>query len=96
MEELAAGNCVVVSDHPPNLETIGDAGLNYNASLGSEDLQRVLQRLLDDPALVAEYREKASRRARERFDWEVITDQYEDLCKSLKKDGSSAPSSQIS
>ncbi|MHB1464018.1 MAG: DUF1972 domain-containing protein [Thermoleophilia bacterium] len=83
VEALAAGNCVVVSDHPPNLETIGDAGISFEAATGAEDLRTKLQMLVDDPGKVAVYREKAKQRARERYDWEVITDQYESLCRDL-------------
>jgi glycosyltransferase involved in cell wall biosynthesis len=83
VEELAAGNCVVVSDHPPNLETIGDAGISFRAAAGAGDLRSKLQMLVDDPELVASYREKAKQRAREKYDWDAITDQYESLCRSL-------------
>lgn len=83
VEALAAGSCVLVSDHPPNLETIGDAGVSFSARAGAADLGTKLRMLLDDPELVSSYREKAAQRAREHFDWEVVTDQYEDLCKGL-------------
>lgn len=83
VEALAAGNCVLVSDHPPNLETIGDAGVSFSAGVGAADLGAKLRMLLDDPELVSSYREKAARRATEHFDWEVITDKYEDLCERL-------------
>lgn len=83
VEALAAGNCVLVSDHPPNLETVGDAGLSYSVSKGAPDLAAKLQKLLDNPELVAAYREKAAKRAIDNFDWNAVTDQYEDLCKRL-------------
>ena len=83
VEALAAGNCVIVSDHPPNLETIGDAGVSFSASRGAADLHDKLRMLLDDPDMVADYREKASRRAQEYYSWDVVTDQYERLCRRL-------------
>ena len=83
VEAMAAGNCVVVSDHPPNLETVGDAGISFDASRGSAALLETLQRLVDDPGLVCSYREKARQRAQQEYDWEVVTDQYEDVCRSL-------------
>src|SRR6202022_4871781 len=52
LEAMAAGNCVLVNDHPPNAETVGDAGHYFSGALGSEDLERQLTRLLDDPAEV--------------------------------------------
>ncbi len=79
VENMAFGNCVVVHDTPENRETIGDAGLTYNGALGGEGLRPVLQRLLDDPALVETYRQKAAARAARKFSWEAVTDAYEAL-----------------
>ncbi len=79
VESMAFGNCVVVHDTPENRETLGDAGLIYNGALGGEGLRPVLQRLLDDPALVEAYRQKAAARAARKFSWEAVTDAYEAL-----------------
>ncbi len=79
VESMAFGNCVIVHDTPENQETIGDAGLTYDGSQGGETLRTVLQRLLDDPALVASYRQKAAARAARQFSWEAVTDAYEAL-----------------
>ena len=78
LEALAAGNCVLVNDHPPNVETVGDAGLYHDGSAGASDLARQLVRLLGDPDLVAAYRDRATGRAR-RYSWEAVTEQYEAL-----------------
>jgi predicted dehydrogenase len=45
-------------------------------------LTRQLERLLDDPAVVARYRERARERAR-RYSWDAVTDQYEDLLRRV-------------
>lgn len=79
VESMAFGNCVVVHDTPENRETIGDAGLVYDGSRGGEGLRPVLQRLLDDPALVEVYRKKAAARAAAKFSWDAVTDAYEAL-----------------
>ena len=78
LEAMAAGNCVLVNDHRPNAETVGDAGIYFSGSTGVADLTAQLERLLADPALVAEYRERALRRA-QMYSWEAVTDQYEQL-----------------
>ena len=78
LEALAAGNCVLVNDHPPNVETVGDAGLFFSGAAGADDLARQLDRLLADPELVASYRARAVERAR-RYDWDAVTDEYERL-----------------
>ena len=83
VEALAVGNCIVVSDHPPNMETVADAGVSFNVTGGARDLSQKLQMLMDNPDVVEAYRQKARRRAKEYFDWEVVTDKYEELCVRL-------------
>ena len=61
VEAMAAGNCVVVNDYEPNLETIGDAGLSYPGHEGAAGLRRVLAELLDDPERVERYRDSGAR-----------------------------------
>jgi glycosyltransferase involved in cell wall biosynthesis len=78
LEAMAAGNCVLVNDHPPNVETVGDAGVYFSGDRGVESLSEQLARLLDDEQLVAGYRERALRRA-QGYSWEAVTDQYERL-----------------
>jgi glycosyltransferase involved in cell wall biosynthesis len=78
LEALAAGNCVLVNDHRPNAETVGDAGVYFSGKLGVDDLKAQLERLLNEPLLVEEYRRRALERARE-YSWEAVTDQYERL-----------------
>jgi len=85
VEAMAFGNCVVVNGTEENRETIGDAGFAYDGARGAAALRPLLQRLLDDPALVAEYRRRAEERARALYDWEVVTDRYEELFRSLLK-----------
>ena len=82
LEAMAAGNCVLVNDHPPNAETVGDAGVYFSGRVGVDDLYRQLERLLDDPELVAEYRLRALERSR-RYSWEAVTDQYEQLLEAV-------------
>jgi len=78
LEALAAGNCVLVNDHRPNAETVGDAGIYFSGGLGVDDLTVQLERLLNDPELVGDYRRRALERARE-YSWDTVTDQYERL-----------------
>ena len=78
LEAMAAGNCVLVNDHAPNVETVGDAGLTFSGEEGVPSLARQLERLLADPELVEEMRRRARERAR-RYSWEAVTDQYESL-----------------
>ena len=71
LEALAAGNCVLVNDHPPNAETVGDAGVYFSGREGVPDLARALERLLLEPETVEEYRRRALGRA-ERYSWDAV------------------------
>ena len=78
LEALAAGNCVIVNDHAPNVETVGDAGLTFSGQIGVPSLTAQLERILGDPDLVQDYRERARERAK-RYSWDAVTDEYEAL-----------------
>lgn len=79
VEAMAFGNCVVVHNTLENLETIGEAGFAYDGKMGADSLRQVLQRLLSEPDLVREYRQRAHQRARTHYTWEAVTDAYERL-----------------
>lgn len=83
VEAMAFGNCVVVHNTPENLETIGDAGIAYDGRVGAASLRAVLERLLNDPELVEEYRQRARQRAETTYSWERVTDAYERLFYSV-------------
>lgn len=83
LEALAAGNCVIVNDHAPNVETVGDAGLTFSGAEGVPSLTAQLERVLDDPDMVAEYRGRARERAK-RYSWDAVTDQYEALLEEVR------------
>jgi len=78
LEALAAGNCVIVNDHAPNVETVGDAGLTFSGKEGVASLTEQLERILADPQLVEDYRGRARERAR-MYSWDAVTDEYEAL-----------------
>src|SRR3954465_1315507 len=78
LEALAAGNCVLVNDHAPNVETVGDAGLTFSGREGVSSLVAQLERLFDPPEIVEAYRGRARERAR-RYSWDAVTDSYERL-----------------
>jgi glycosyltransferase involved in cell wall biosynthesis len=78
LEGLAVGNCILVNDHRPNAETVGDAGVYFSGSEGVPDLARQLERLLGDPQLVESYRERARERA-QMYSWDAVATAYEHL-----------------
>jgi glycosyltransferase involved in cell wall biosynthesis len=81
LEALAAGNCVLVNDHAPNQETVGDAGLYFSGKSGVDDLTDQLGALIDDPDTVDSYRGRALDRAN-RYSWDAVADQYEALLRA--------------
>src|SRR6185369_16323787 len=82
VEAMGAGHCVNDTATPENLEVIGDAGLSYRLN-DSDDLRAQLQRVLTDPALAADYGKRAAARVAECYNWDVVTDHYEELFRSL-------------
>jgi len=84
LEAMGSGNCVLVNDHPPNLEVIGDAGLSFSGRQGATDLREKLGYLLDNPAVVDEFRQKAAARVAQKYSWEKVVDRYVQLSEALK------------
>jgi glycosyltransferase involved in cell wall biosynthesis len=76
VEAMGYGNCVLALAAPENVEVLGDAGLHYR---DSQELAAQLQHVLRDGAIVNQYRQRAQARVRERYDWEHVVDEYEDL-----------------
>jgi glycosyltransferase involved in cell wall biosynthesis len=78
LEALAAGNCVLVNDYRPNAETVGDAGVYFSGNEGVPDLARQLERLLQEPETVEDYRRRALERAG-LYSWDAVASAYEQL-----------------
>lgn len=83
LEAMAAERCVVVNDTPENLETIADTGFSYHGEMGAAGLRSVLERVLKDPALVAEQGRRGLDRVRAHYSWDRVTDAYERLFREL-------------
>ena len=82
---MALGKCVLVSDIPENLETIGNAGFSFRHG-DSEDLKERLQFLLANPDAVDRMQKIATDRVRTHYDWNNIADQIERIYVSLKRE----------
>ncbi|HEY6401823.1 MAG TPA: glycosyltransferase, partial [Blastocatellia bacterium] len=80
IEAMGAGNCALTLATPENMEVIGDAGIAYKSV---EELSVYLQRVIDDPAIISDRRHRAMKRVNELYNWERITDQYEELLARL-------------
>jgi glycosyltransferase involved in cell wall biosynthesis len=84
VEAMGYGNCVVVNDTPENREVAGDAGLYFDAARPST-LTPILGQLLEEPALVAEHGRRAADRAAERYSWDTIASQYDEVFRRLTR-----------
>ena len=76
LEAMGFGNCVLTLAAPENIEAVGDAGIPYS---DEKDLAEKLQLVLRDGSLVHAYRNRAQARVKEKYDWDYVVDQYEDL-----------------
>jgi glycosyltransferase involved in cell wall biosynthesis len=83
VEAMGFGNAVLVNDVPENREVAGDAALYFDVR-DPRTLAVLLQQLDHDPTLLDGLRARASARARARFSWEHITDEYEQLFQRLQ------------
>lgn len=79
LKALGFGNLVLALNTPFNAEVLQDGkyGLLYDKNV--ESLAAGIQWAEQNPAEVSEFRRLAPERILERFTWEHITDQYEDL-----------------
>ena len=76
IEAMAAGAPLIVSDHAPNIEVVGDTAATFALAGGAEALAVTIGELLDDPARREALGAKAAERARQRFSWSRCADRY--------------------
>lgn len=76
VEALAAGACLVVSDHAPNLEVVGPAAQTFALVEGAEGLRDALRGALAAPDQRGALRAKALSRAQGSYGWEGCARAY--------------------
>lgn len=81
---MGFGNCVLVSDIPENIETIGQAGLSFKSG-SIDDLSKKMEYLLNNEKIVREYKQRASERVKNVYNWDKIADRHEEIYYSLLK-----------
>ncbi len=79
LEAMAAGNCVLVNDHPPNVETVGDAGVYFSRPGGRRGPRGAARAAAERPAGWSSGTARARSDAPASYSWEAITDEYERL-----------------
>ena len=76
LQALGYGDCILAHRNPFNAEVLADYGLYFR---DAEQLSAAIDRLEADPALAQRLRQRAPERIRLVYNWERITDQYEEL-----------------
>ncbi len=85
VEGMAAGAPMVVSDHAPNLEVVGDAAATFALADGAAGLADILEALIASPARRTALGTRAAARAAERFSWDACAAAYLRLCDIVRR-----------
>lgn len=78
VEAMGYGRVVCYNASPENEEVAGGAALPFDVRQPAT-LSRLLQQVLDDPASVSVWKERARTRTKERYRWDDVADRYEAL-----------------
>ncbi len=81
LKALGCGNCILSLNTPSNSEILGDYGILFERDVN--ELASKLQYIEDHPEIADAYRQRAPDRIREKYEWEKITDQYEEFLLKL-------------
>lgn len=82
IEAMAYGNCIIANDVPEHREVLGDAGVYYPKN-DFFALTEIINSILKEPEEISRYQSAAAERAAKLYNWERITDQYEELIRML-------------
>jgi glycosyltransferase involved in cell wall biosynthesis len=80
---MGRGALVLYLDTVENREVCGDAGLPYTDQAGLTARMREAVAMSEPER--DQYRARAVQRVRQRYDWDVVTTQYENLLLNLRK-----------
>jgi glycosyltransferase involved in cell wall biosynthesis len=76
LEAMASGNAVIAHDNVFNREVAGDAAAYFK---NSKEIPGILENLEADSDLLQQMRAAARQRVKLKYDWQSITDRYEQL-----------------
>jgi glycosyltransferase involved in cell wall biosynthesis len=77
---MAAGACLLVSDHAPNVEVVGDAAATFPLAKGALGMVEPMAALMSSPQRRIELGARASVRATERYSWSRCAERYLAIC----------------
>jgi glycosyltransferase involved in cell wall biosynthesis len=78
LQALSYGRCVLASDIEACREALGECGYTFR-STDVDDLTEKLAHLCANPDLVRAERDKGIARVKREYDWEKVTDRFEEL-----------------
>ena len=78
VEAMGYGNCVLVNDEPANRETAADAAIYFDVQ-DRTSLTAAFERAAGNPVRTRLLGERAATRAASEYNWDRVTDQYEEL-----------------
>jgi glycosyltransferase involved in cell wall biosynthesis len=86
---MAAGNPVIASDIPENLEALGGAGLAFRSG-DVTHLAEQLRFLLETPETAVALGQRARLRVAEHYSWDAVTIALEQLYERIVASGNSS------
>lgn len=85
LEQMGFGGCVVVQDVAGNREIVGETAWRVNPAEAVAGFREAFRILTDQPDRARGLGRAAQQRVLARYDWERITDQYEELFQRIPR-----------
>ena len=82
VEAMGYGNCVLVNDEPANRETAAEVAIYFDVQ-DQASLTAAFEQVAADPVRARRLGEQAAARAQAEYNWDRVTDQYEELFRRL-------------
>ena len=92
LEAMAAGALVISHDTPENREVLGETGL-ISDFYDQGGLSKIISSVAGDPRRYEEFGKRAKARVKEFYNWDNVTDQYENLFNEMVKRAGDSPDS---
>ena len=83
LDQMGFGNAILYHDCAATREVIGKAGMPFGPVNAETSLAEKLNELIGDPAKRETLRKAALERAKESYNWEKVTDRYEEILSTL-------------
>ena len=83
LDQMGFGSAIVYHDCPATREVIGEAGLAFGGVDPEKDLAEKLSGLIESSGERERLRKAARERAEKNYNWEKVTDRYEEILKEL-------------